>query len=114
MRNSGIEIKIDESLIPENIKNELDIEFSSKENAWMLWIHDDGFKPFDKVHFQYMNAALNALNRKTGTDHLDIFLETNDELTDKDKEVNGTKFKNIRFSELGNIDISKVKLKREL
>ena len=97
MRNTGIEIEVDINLIPEEIQELLDIEYSSKKGYDVLWIHDDGYKSFTTDLFQYMSAAKSVYNRSTKTDHLNLFIETTDILDENDKEVDGIKYKNIRF-----------------
>jgi hypothetical protein len=116
-RSTGIELEIEFDLIPKEVldSNELDIEFSSKEGYYILWIHESGYKPLEKKHFENLNAAKSAYNRKTKTNHLNLFIETDDTIgvygmiTEDNK-----KYKNIKFSELGVINITKVKFKREL
>ena len=116
MRSTGIAIKIDISKIPQEVIDSgvLDIEYSSKEKKHILWIHDDGFKPFLKEHFEHLSAAESAYNRKTKTDHLNIYIETTGELTEFDEGVEGVKYKNVKFSELGKTNLKKVKFKRNL
>ena len=117
-RSEAIEIEIDEKLIPTEILESdtiLDIEYSSKEGHYVLWIHPDStYKPFKQEHFQYLSAGKSVYNRKTKTDHLNIFIETTDELGSYDIEKDDIKYKNIKFSELGNIDLAKVKFKRKI
>jgi hypothetical protein len=116
MRSGGIEIKINLNQIPQEIIDSgvLDIEYSSKKGYDILWIHDDGFKPFLEEHFQHLAAAEEAYNRKTKTDHLNIYLETEDELGEYDEQIDDIKYKNIKFSELETVDLAKVKFKRNL
>ena len=116
MRSDGIEIQINKGLIPQEILDSgvLDIEYSSKEGYDILWIHDDGYKPFLHEYFQYLNAGLSAYNRKTKTDHLELFIETEEELDEYGVEIDGIKYENITFSNVGVADLSKAKFKREL
>ena len=116
MRSVGIEIEIDTSLIPQGILNSgiLDIEFSSKENCNICWIHSDGYKPFLQEHFQYLGAAISVYNRVTGTDHLNLYVETSEDIDEYGENISGVKHKNIRFSELGSVNLPDVKFKRDL
>jgi hypothetical protein len=116
MRNTGIEIEININQIPPEIISSgiFDVEYSSKNGYNVLWIHDDGYKPFLSGYFQYLGAALSAYNRKTGTDHLDLFIETSEDIDEHGIEVDGVNNKNIRFSELGGINLQEVKFKRDV
>lgn len=115
MRSDGIEIKIKLNQIPQEVIDSgvLDIEYSSKKGYDILWIHDDGFKPFLEEYFQYLSAAEEAYNRVTKTDHLNIFIEDTT-IDEYGIEIDNIKYKNIKFSELGSIDLTKVKFKRDL
>ncbi len=116
-RSQSIEIEIDINLIPQEITNSntLDIEYSSKEEYFILWIHpDSSYKPFKQEHFQYLGAARSAYNRKTKTDNLNIYIETNGEVGEYDEGVEGIIYKNLKFSELGLVDLSKLKFKRDI
>ena len=108
-RNGGIEIHFTNGIIPHKIKDKYDIEFSSKENSDILWIHPDGWKAFDIELFDYLSHVTKVYNRATGTDHLNLFVEV-DEMVDKYGVEIYTptgirKFKNIRWSEIGEYNL---------
>lgn len=118
---NGIEIYIDKSKLNDEqfayIQQNYDVEFYAEKDEFTLWIHEDGFKPFNRELFQYMFALKGVFNNRTKQDHLDLFIESDqiDEFgTEIPTDKGVIKYKNIRASELGIIDLSKVKLKREL
>ena len=119
---NGIEIYIDKSKLTdeqfEGIKSKYDVEWYANKTEVTLWIHDDGYKPFERELFQYLSALKGVYNNRTKQDHLDLFIEANeiDEFGEEVTQEDGTvkKYKNIRASELSTTDLSKVMLKREL
>lgn len=119
---NGIEIYIDKSKLTdeqfESIKSRYDVELYAAKNEFTLWIHDDGYKPFERELFQYMFALKGVYNNRTKQDHLDLFIESDtiDEFGEEITQEDGTikYYKNIRASELSTTDLSKVMLKREL
>ena len=118
---NGIEIYIDKSKLTdeqfEGIKSKYDVEWYANKAEVTLWIHDNGYKPFERELFQYLSALKGVYNNRTKQDHLDLFIESS-EIDEYGIEIfleSGTvKYKNIRASELSTIDLSKVMLKREL
>jgi len=123
-RKLGIEIRINTSAISETELNKLkanyDVEYYAKINEMVLWVHDDGYKPFTRDLFQYLGALKSVYNRKTGTTHLNLFIEsTKDDIDEFGKEImqeDGTSryFKNLIPEDLFSIDLENVILKREL
>lgn len=120
-RKTAIELHIDTIILSSDyidiLKLNYDIEFSSKEDCFLFWIHQGNYKPFSKDLFLYLSAIKKVYNRETKTDHLNLFIEaTKIEFDEYGIEFDGIFYKNIRFSELqaGNVNIKKVKLKREL
>ena len=115
---NGIEIYIDKTKLSESefeyIKSKYDVELYAAKNEFTLWIHDDNYKPFERELFQYMFALKGVYNNRTKQDHLDLFIEANEIDEFGIQTINGTKYKNVRASELGTIDLSQVKLKRDL
>jgi hypothetical protein len=113
-RNLSIEIRIsDISNIPQTIIDKYDIQFSSKENCYILWIHPDGYKSFDRKLLPYMQYVKSAYNRRTKSDHLDLFIESK-EIDEYGIIIGEIKYKNIRWSEIMNVDLSKILLKKEI
>ena len=116
---NGIELYIDKSKLTEAqydyIESKYDVELYAEKNEFTLWLHpyEDNYKPFDRELFQYMPALKGVYNNRTKQDHLDLFIEV-DEIDEFGVEIEGIKYKNIRASELTSVDLSKVKLKREL
>lgn len=97
---------------------DIDFEFDVNKKEWTIWIHDDGHFQMTHEIMNYLITLLIALkgvyNPVTKQDHLDLFIEA-DEIDDFGiQTINGTKYKNVRASELGTIDLSQVKLKRDL
>lgn len=117
-RNSGIEIRFVNGTIPKGVKEKYDIEFSSKENSEILWIHSNGFKPFARELFNYLGTVTEVINRvalfegKNNIDYLNLYIEG--EVGEMGEVVNGVTYKNIRWSELPTIDLGNVKLRKEL
>ncbi len=127
-RNKSIEIHIsDISQIPESVlKDEngndiYDIQESSKEQCHILWIHPDGYKPFDRKLLPYMQYVSKVVNREAlqldleHTDYLNLYIEAQ-EINKMGIDTGTTKYKNIRWAEIiaGQIDISKVLLRKEV
>lgn len=113
-RNTAIEIHIDITGIPQSILDKYDIEYYAAKKTYALWLHPGGkYKPFDRELFNYLSGIKKVINRRTKTDHLDLFIEAA-EIDEFGIEINEIKYKNIRASELQNVDLTKVKLKREL
>ena len=116
---NGIELYIDKSKLTtaqfDYIESKYDVELYVEKNEFTLWLHpyEDNYKPFDIELFQYMSALKGVYNNRTKQDHLDLFIEA-DEIDEFGIEIEGVKYKNIRASELTSVDLSKVKLKREL
>jgi len=122
-RKKGIELRIDTSQITEITLNDLmsrfDIEYYARINEMVLWVHEDGYKPFTRELFQYMPALKSVHNRRTGGEHLDLFIETVKEagefdIVRQDEEGNETVYKNLTPVELMGVDLSNVLLKREI
>lgn len=104
-RSNSIQINIDTSGIPNYIIQKYDIQFSSKENDFILWIHD--LQPFNKELLQYLTNVKSVYNRTTKTDHLNLYIESDtiDEFGIEIYTSNGIrKFHNIRWSEIGTIN----------
>ena len=134
MRSKAIEIEIDIELIHQEVLDSgvLDIEYSARGMSTpvevaedevvervgcnILWIHSDGFKPFLDEYFQYLTAVISVYNRATKTDHLNLYIEDIDaeesEYNYTDQE--GITYRNVRFSELGEVNLAEVKFRREL
>ena len=115
-RDKSIEIRIsDISNIPDSVIKKYDIAFSSKEQTNILWIHPYGDIMFDRELMGYMQYVSSVYNRRTKTDHLDLYIEAS-EIDEYGTEVNEKKYKNIRWSEIitGKIDLTKVLLKKEI
>jgi hypothetical protein len=118
-RDKSIEIHFINGSIPKGIKDKYDIEYSSKEDSEILWIHPDGYKAFERELFQYLATVTKVVNRKAlhlgkeKTDYLDLFIES-EVIDEMGLEIEGKKYKNVRWSEVGETDLDKVKLKREL
>lgn len=116
---NGIEIYINKSKMTKDqydyIKENHDVELYAAKNEFTLWIHpyEDNYKPFNRELFQYMFALKGVYNNRTKQDHLDLYI-VSDSIDGFGIEVEGIKYKNIRASELMTVDLSKVKLKREL
>ena len=114
---NSIELYVDRTKITDEqfnyIHNKYDVEFFSEKNVLTLWIHDDGYKPFEKELFLYLNALKGVYNNKTKKDHLDLFV-LSDSIDEYGIEHNGVKYKNIKMSELQNINLNSVLLKKEL
>jgi hypothetical protein len=118
-RNKSIEVHFLNGSIPDGIKDKYDIEYSSKEDSEILWIHPDGYKAFERELFQYLTTVTRVVNRralhlgKENIDYLDLFIES--EIIDEmGIEIGGKKYKNIRWAEIGKIDLNNILLKREL
>ena len=116
-RNKSIEIRIsDISGIPEDIIKKYDIALSSKQGCHILWIHPTPeYYPFDRELMQYLTAVKEVYNRRTKSDHLDLYIEAL-EIDEFGIEVNEKKYKNITWNEIitGKVDMKKVILKKEL
>jgi len=114
-RDKGIEIYFTSGMIPEIIKQTYDIEYSSKENSEMLWVHSDGFKAINKEIYAYLANVTKVYNRHTQTDHLNLFV-LSDEIDQYGLTHNGIKYKNITWAEIstGAINISDTLLRREV
>jgi hypothetical protein len=114
MRSNSVEIKVNNALVPAELFDTLDIEYSSKEGYYILWFHPDDYKPLDKTSFtQVASAIQSAYNRVTQTNHLDIYIE--DTVIDQyGLNVNGTKYKNICCTELGSINLNDIVFARGL
>jgi len=116
---NGIELYINKSKLTEDqydyIESKYDVELYAEKNEFTLWLHpyEDNYKPFDIELFQFLTALKGVYNNRTKQDHLDLFIEV-DEIDEFGVEIEGIKYKNIRASELTSVDLSKVKLKREL
>lgn len=114
---NGIEIYIDRIKLTDEqfsyLQDNYDVEFYTEKNEFTLWVHDDGYKPFQKELFQYLYVAKGVYNNRTNTDHLDLYI-ISDEIDEYGVEYDGIKYKNIRMGELATIDLSKVILKRDL
>ncbi|HAN19618.1 MAG: hypothetical protein A2X13_14740 [Bacteroidetes bacterium GWC2_33_15] len=115
---NGIEIYIDKSKLTDEqfayLQENYDVELYAAKNEFTLWIHDDGYKPFQTELFQYLGAAKGCFNNRTKQDHLDLFIEAI-EIDEFGIEINGVKYKNLTFTEiLKGVDLSKVIFKREL
>src|SRR6056297_1762702 len=122
-RKKGIELRIDTSKISEETLNDLmsrfDIEYYARIQEMVLWVHEDGYKPFTRELFQYMPALKSVNNKRTGGEHLDLFIETVKEagefdIVRQDEEGNETVYKNLTPVELMGVDLSNVVLKREI
>ena len=123
-RKKGIELRIDTSKITEATLNDLmerfDIEYYDRINEMVLWVHPGGvYKPFTRELFQYMPALKSVHNRRTGGEHLDLFIETVKEagefdIVRQDEEGNEAVYKNLTPVELMGVDLSNVLLKREI
>ena len=127
MRNFAIELRIDTSKISEatlnDLKTRFDIEYYARINEMVLWVHEDGYKPFTRELFQYMPVLKSVHNRRTGGQELDLFIETTEEAGEFDKVIIDeqdieTVYKNLTPIELVQIAqenrLSAVKLKKEL
>jgi len=104
-RNTAIEIRIDTNNVPSEIMAKYDIQYSTAEKEFILWVSD--YKPFNKELLQYLGNVKSVYNRVTKTDHLNLYYET-DKQEQYGLEVyanNGVRyFHNIRWSEIGTID----------
>jgi hypothetical protein len=125
MRATGIEIKVNNDKLTQSeqdyLKENFDYQYNSDTGFWTLWIHDNGYKPFTRELFQYLHALHSVYNRKTGTTHLDLFLEVGKkvDIDEYGKEItleDGTVkyFKNLVPEDLFSVDLESVILKREL
>lgn len=121
MRSTAIEIDIKPNKIPQAVLDAdlIDYEYSSKNGYETMWIHDDGFKPFDQETedlFDLIDDADAAYNRKFKTDHLDLYIETLDEIDPEYdlEDIDGKKFKNTKFEDWGSIDKTKLKTKKDI
>jgi hypothetical protein len=124
MRNKGIEIRVNNDKLTkaeqDYLKDNFDYGLNAHTEFWTLWIHDDGNFPFKRELFQYMHALNSVYNRKTGTNHLDLYIETTKDSIDKyGREItleDGTVryFKNLQPEDLFSIELSNVILKKEL
>lgn len=123
MRNTAIQIYVDKSKLTSTqisyleSNKDIDFEYNAANGKDTIWIHDDGNFEFSHEILQELMKMLVALlgvyNPRTKLDHLDLFIEA-DEIDEFGVEIEGVKYKNIRASELTSVDLSKVKLKREL
>jgi len=126
-RKFGIELRIDTSKINadtlDSLMSKYDIEYYARIQEMVLWVHEDGYKPFTRELFQYMPALKSVYNRRTGGEHLDLFIETDEEAGEFDRVIiDGqgieTVYKNLTPIELVQIAqenrLSEVKLKKEL
>lgn len=119
---NGIEIYIDKSKLTNEqlayLQVNYDVELYAAKNKFTLWIHEDGYKPFNRELFSYLPALKGIFNNRTKQDHLDLFIEASeiDEFGTEVFQEDGTvkKYKNVRAIELTTTDLSKVFLKREL
>jgi len=100
-----------------------DIEYYARINEMVLWVHENGYKPFTRELFQYMPALESVHNRRTGGEHLDLFIETDEEagefdIVRQDEEGNETVYKNLTPVELAQVaannQLNEVVLKREI
>lgn len=114
---NGIEIYIDKRKLTDEqffyLQDNYDVEFYAEKKEFTLWIHDDGYKPFERELFPYLYALKGVYNNRTKQDHLDIFVES-ESVDEFGVEINGVKYKNIKASELESVDIRNLILKREL
>src|SRR6056297_2853211 len=127
-RKKGIELRIDTSKISEATLNDLmsrfDIEYYARINEMVLWVHPGGvYKPFTRELFQYMPALKSVHNRRTGGEHLDLFIETVKEagefdIVRTDEQESEIVYKTLTPVELAQVAendyLSEVRLKREL
>src|SRR6056297_2141865 len=126
-RKKGIELRIDTSKISEETLNDLmskyDIEYYARIQEMVLWVHEDGYKPFTRELFQYIPALKSVHNRRTGGQELDLFIETTEEVGEFDKVIideqgDETVYKNLIPVELAQIAqenrLAEVKMKKEL
>ena len=124
---NAIEIYVNIDLLNEQTINYLrdtkniDFEYNQAKDKWTVWIHDDGNFQITHETLNYlltlMFALLGVFNNRTKQDHLDLFIEIDkiDEFGVEIPTESGViKYKNIRASELQTVDLSKIKLKREL
>ena len=122
MRNNAIAIYFDKEQVSDSTLEYLkllgyDIEYDGGLNEHVFYSHnlDRKFKRMERDLFSLLPAVYRVENRVTGTDHLDLFIEVSEVnegeiIIDKDDK----KYKNIRFSEIQNYDISKTILRSEL
>lgn len=130
-RKLGIEIRINTSAISatelNNLKANYDVEYYAKIDEMVLWVHDDGYKPFNRDLFQYLGALKSVYNRKAAakgyeyTDYLDLYQDvaTEEQVGEagevKYKEDETVKYyRNLRPADLFEIDLNTIVLKREL
>lgn len=122
MRSNAIAIYFDKEQVSDSTIESLkmvgyDIEFDSSLNEYVFYSHnlDGKFKRMERDLFSLLPAVYRVQNRATGTDHLDLFIEVSEVnegeiIIDKEDKH----YKNIRFSEIQNYDISKTILRSEL
>lgn len=114
-RSTGIELEVIIDSISENIIDTiLDIEYSSKEGYYILWVHEKEYKPFTEEYFDILNNTESCFNRSTETDHLNLYIEYDDTLTDIDIYENGYVYKNMKFSSLDTVNNDKLKTKKKI
>lgn len=130
-RKLGIEIRINTSAIIEtelnNLKANYDVEYYARINEMVLWVHDDGYKPFNRDLFQHLSALKSVYNRNAAakgyehTDYLDLYEEvaTEEQVCEagevRHKEDETVKYyRNLRPADLFEIDLGSIVLKREL
>lgn len=124
MRNPGIEIRVNHDKLTkaeqDYLKDNFDYQYNAHTGFWTLWIHDDGNFPFKRELFQYLHALNSVYNRKTGTTHLDLYIETTKDNIDKyGRKIaleDGTTryFKNLVPEDLFSIELTNVILKKEM
>ena len=114
---NGIELYINKTKLTDEqfnyIADKYDVEYYAERQEFTLWIHADGYKPFERELFQYLFALKGVYNNKTKQDHLNLFIQS-DAIDEFGVEIDGVKYKNIKASELGNYDLGNVLTEREL
>ena len=91
----------------------LDYQFDANRQRWAIYIRDES-KPSRNLlgFFRYVTGAENL---RTGEDYLDMYIKV-DEIPEDSKYIeneNGI-FRNIRFSEMGEVDLSNVLFEIEI
>jgi hypothetical protein len=102
------------------------VEYYAKINEMVLWVHDNGYKPFNRDLFQYLGALKSVYNRKAAakgyehTDYLDLYQEvaTEEQIgeagEEREKDEITKYYRNLRPADLFDIDLETIYLKREL
>jgi hypothetical protein len=130
MRYNAIEIRINTSAISEadleKLKKNFDVQYYAAIDEMVLWVHDDGYKPFNRDLFQYLGALKSVYNRKAAakgyeyTDYLDLYEEvaTEEQIgeagEEREKDEITKYYRNLRPADLFDIDLETIYLKREL